>query len=746
MNAFTVIRLGMRKTQHLLIPIMSLFVFSVQVFPQKEIKTSLVNLMVESLQNEGVDIAIKKWHQLKNDTMSYFISESELVNAGNHLLRDERFNDATRLFDLCTGEFPQSYWAFYQAGRAYMTCGQFNIAIDRFKKSYELKDWFITKRFVYVLENYTKTVVDIPMRDGIKLKTIIYAPKTGDEKYPFLVVRSPYGIGPYEKNVLRSVLGPSLIFDTERFIFVYQDVRGKGMSEGDFVEVRPFIPVKGTSKDTDESTDAFDTFEWLLKNVPNNNSKIGLCGGSYHAFYSLMALLSKHPALAAVASEAPVTDWFTGDDFHRNGAFHLLQAVNFFKAYGAVRTGMTSGTTEDILNYPSPDLYSFFLEVGPLKNWNEKYFKDRLPFWNEMMVHGNYDKFWQDRNFLPYLEDINTPVLNIGGWYDAENLYGTLQSYKMIEKNTDNKNYLFMGPWIHTDWIVYGEERYSEILVNKVTAAKFYADSIIFPFYNFYLKDKGTLNFPEAMNYDVGLLQWHKFKKWPPVNAENRVFYLSGNNRLSDIENKASAVMYDEFISDPKKPVPHSYKIENKWDSHFMITDQRFAARRPDVLVYETTNLDENMTVVGDIEADLYVSTTGTDADWFVKVIDVYPENEKDYEGISNKTHMGEYQSLVRLGVMRGKFRNSLENPEPFIPGKVTQVKFTLNDICYTFKKGHKLMIQVQSSCFPLFDINPQKFIDIYSANEDDFQKAIHRVYRSANFQSNIKFNSIKQY
>lgn len=583
------------------------------------------------------------------------------------------------------------------------------------------------------------------MRDGIKLKTIIYSPKRNNEKFPFLVLRSPYGIGPYEENVYRSLVASKWSLELEGYIFVFQDVRGKRMSEGEFVEVRPFISVKTNNNIIDESTDAYDTFEWLLKNIPNNNGKIGMYGGSYHAFYTLMALISNHPALAAAAVEAPITDWFVGDDFHRNGAFHLLQAVNFFRDNGVVRPGLISDSPESILKYPSSDLYSFFLNVGPLKNWNNNYFKNRLPFWNMMMEHSVYDGFWKERNIRQYLNNINVPVLNVGGWYDGENVFGSLNSYKEIEKNKQNKNSVIMGPWFHMDWTPNGEERYSEILVNKKSTGEFFEDSVFIPFLNFHLKGKGKLNLSEAVMYDAGSLKWNKFSTWLPGNSIKKSYYLTEGNNLLKQKSTLTKKIFDEYISDPEKPVPHSYKIEKGWDSNFMLTDQRFAARRPDVLTYQTNVLEEDLTIVGEIEAQLFVSTTGTDADWFVKVIDVFPENEPDYEGISDKTHMSEYQSLVRLGVMRGKFRNSLEKPEPFVPGKITEVKFNLNDICYTFKKGHRLMVQVQSSCFPLFDINPQKFVNIYNADKKDFQKAEHKVYMNKDYASCIKVNILEK-
>lgn len=708
------------------------------VYSQKIEKTKISPILFETISNEGIESAIQKYKQMKIDTSVYLISGNELINVGNKLLVENKLAEALKIFDLTTDEYPKSYWAFYQSGRAYMTAGQFDTAIEKFKISNELKEWFVAQRFIYTLENYTKMVVDIPMRDGIKLKTIIYSPKNETEKYPFLVIRSPYGIGPYEPNVFRSLLGSIWSMETEGYIFVYQDVRGKRMSEGDFVEVRPFIPIKSTDEDVDESSDAYDTFEWLLKNIPNNNGKIGMWGGSYHAFYSLMALLSKHPSLVAVASEAPITDWFVGDDFHRNGAFCLLQAVNFFRTNGVQRTHPISESQGSILDYPSPDLYSFFLSVGPLKNWNTRYFNDRLPFWNDMINHGTYDNFWKERNILPYLKDISAVVLNVGGWYDAENLFGTLNSYKEIEKNSVNMNTVIIGPWFHTDWSPYGEERYSEILVNKKTTGQFFEDSVVIPFFNYHLKSKGKINSFEALMFDAGSLKWNKYQTWPPNFRVKKSLYFSTGNSLLEKKSTGDKNLYDEFVSDPDKPVPHSYKIENGWDSNFMLTDQRFASRRPDVLYYQTQTLKNDLTIAGEIEVELYVSTTGTDADWFVKVIDVYPENEPDFDGISDKTHMGEYQSLVRLGVMRGKFRNSLEKPEPFTPGKVTKVKFNLNDIYHTFKKGHKFMVHVQSSCFPLFDINPQKYLDIYSAEEKDFQKAIHKVFLSGKHQSKI--------
>lgn len=705
-------------------------------------KQKISTVLLEVINKDGLNSAIDKYRILKQtDSTIYDFREAELNNLGYTFLNEKKYSEAIEIFKLNIETYPDKSNCWNSLAEAYMLAGQRENASRSYQKNYELNPNNLkAKHLSYNLANYTKHEYDIPMRDGIRLKTIVYHPIDESQPYPFLLRRTPYGIAPYGENEFKFWLGTYLGFAESGFIFVYQDVRGKLMSEGDFIINRPFIVNKKYFA-VDESTDTYDTIEWLLKNIPNNNGKVGMYGYSYPAFYALMGALSLHPALVAIAPQAPPADIFIGDDFHRNGAFYLLESVNYFRTNGVKRLELTTDEPATVLEYPSPDLYSFFLQTGALKNWNEKYFKGNLSFWNDMMKHGTYDNFWKEKNILPHLNSIKTAVLNVGGWYDAEDLYGPLNVYKSIEKkNNGIVNSIVMGPWFHGGWTRKDGNRLGEVLVESSLASEFYQKNIELPFFEYYLKGKGQINLPEALMYNTGLCKWDSLSSWPPKYIYKKTFYL-GSNSILDEDHSTNTNEYDEFISDPEKPVPHSNKIENSWDPNFMISDQRFASSRPDVLHYQTQELNEDITIVGEIDVELYVSTTGTDADWFVKVIDVYPENDPDFDGISDKTHMGEYQSLVRIGVMRGKFRNSLERPEPFVPSEVTKVKFKLDDIYHTFKKGHKLMVQVQSSCFPLFDINPQKFVDIYNADENDFQKAIHRVFIGGIYQSKINVN-----
>lgn len=736
------------KNFHFFFSFIFVLLTTVEIFSQAGPKRKISNLLFEIINKDGISAAIEKYESLKSaDTALYIFNESELNNLGYQLVYAGRISEAIEIFRLNIATYPDYANGFDSMGEVYMIAGQKEKAIEYYKKAIALDSNIIYgARILYHLEHYDKNEYDIPMRDGIKLKTIVYSPVDKSRSYPFLMIRTPYGINPYGENEYRPAIGPTAQFAKEGYIFVYQDVRGKYMSEGKFEDMRPFIPNK-KSNEIDECTDTYDTVEWLLKNIPNNNGLVGMWGISYPGFYALMGALSKHPAIAAISPQAPPTDWFIGDDFHRNGAFDLLQSVNFLRTNGVARPEPTTEDPERILTYPTPDLYSFFLKTGPLKNWNEKYFHNQLAFWDDIMTHGSYDEFWKERNILPHLKDIKTAVLNVGGWYDAEDLYGAVNSYKEIEKNnTGIINRIVVGPWYHGGWARHDGDRLGEIFVNSSAASDYYINEIELPFFEFYLKGKGEPAATEALIYDTGTCTWNSYSEYPPKLAAEKKFYLSEKNNLTETVSRLNQPdQFDEFLSDPSHPVPYSYRIENSWNYRFMLTDQRFAAQRPDVLYYETETLQEDLTFIGEIEAELSVSTTGTDADWFVKIIDVYPEDEDDYKDMPALTHMGEYQSLVRLGVMRGKFRNSFEKPEPFVPGEITKVKFKLDDVCHTFKKGHKLMVQIQCTCFPLFDINPQKFVDIYNADEKDFHKATQRVYLGGNHPSLIKVNILNE-
>ncbi|MGH7222276.1 MAG: CocE/NonD family hydrolase [Gemmataceae bacterium] len=589
----------------------------------------------------------------------------------------------------------------------------------------------------YVKANYTKYEYRIPMRDGKKLFTAVYAPKDQSKRYPILLMRTPYNVKPYGVDQYKSDLGPSPLFGKSGYIFAYQDVRGRWMSEGAFVNMRPHNPDK-KDREIDESSDTWDTIEFLLKRVPNHNGRVGQSGISYPGFYTAAGMIDAHPALKASSPQAPVTDWFIGDDWHHNGALFLPHMFNFMASFGRPRTGPTK-KFDYKFDHETPDGYQFFLRMGPLANANSRYFKNDVAFWSEAMKHGSYDEFWKARNLRQHLKNIRPAVMTVGGWFDAENLFGALETFKNVETtNKTGTNVLVMGPWRHGGWSRGDGESLGDVHFNSKTSA-FYREHIEFPFFEFQLKKTGEFKHPKAWVFETGTNQWHKHDAWPPKTAKRRSLYLQAKGKLSWTKPQESeAETYDEYISDPKKPVPYLGKIVLGMSPEYMVADQRFAGRRPDVLVYETGVLDEDVTIAGPIQVDLRVSTTGTDSDWIVKLIDVYPNDYPDANPNPKGVRMGGYQQLVRGDVMRGKFRNSFEKPEPFTSGKPAAVSFTMQDSYHTFRTGHRIMVQVQSSWFPLVDRNPQTFVDIYQAKPSDFHKATQRVYRSREMPSRL--------
>jgi putative CocE/NonD family hydrolase len=585
---------------------------------------------------------------------------------------------------------------------------------------------------------YTKYEYRIPMRDGKKLFTSVYVPKDTSQKYPILMMRTPYSVAPYGIDRYRDNLGPSPLFPREGYIFAYQDVRGRWMSEGTFVNMRPHLDTKSGPQDIDESSDTYDTIDWLIKHVPNHNGKVGQWGISYPGFYTAAGMIDAHPAMKAVSPQAPIVDWFVGDDFHRNGTLWLPHFFNFISGFGQPRPEPTRKGPPRF-EHDTPDGYAFFLRMGPLSNADKKYFKGNVAFWNEVMKHGTYDEFWQARNLRPHLKNIKPAVMTVGGWFDAENLFGALETYRHVEANSPGAtNILVMGPWSHGGWSRGDGLALGNVHFNAKTG-EFFREQIELPFFEYHLKGKGGNKHPEAWVFETGTNQWRKHDHWPPQEAKPETFYLQAHSGLStEIPPDGKCQAYDEYISDPAKPVPFQEKIDIGMSADYMTADQRFAARRTDVLVYETPALENDVTITGPIDVDLQVSTTGTDADWIVKVIDVYPDDYPDSNPNPAGVRMGGYQQLVRGDVMRGKFRNSYSNPEPFEPGKPTRVKFRLQDVYHTFRPGHRIMVQVQSSWFPLADRNPQTFVDIYTAKESDFQKATQRVYRSRELPSKV--------
>ncbi len=563
----------------------------------------------------------------------------------------------------------------------------------------------------YIKQAYTKKEVYIPMRDSVRLFTSVYMPKDTTELHPILMYRTPYNAERSEEE-FNFFLLLCLDYVNEGYIFVFQDVRGKYMSEGEFEDIRPYIPNKKDNKAIDESSDTYDSMDWLIKNVPFNNGKIGITGTSYPGFYATMSLPDAHPALKAVSPQAPVADWFIGDDFHHNGAFFLLDAFGFYYSFGRPRPKPTR-SSEPRFKWPVEDSYEFFMRLGPIKNIREWYFGDTIKFWNDATAHPNYDDFWKSRTPLPHLKNIKPAVLTVGGWFDAEDLYGPLHTYQAIEKQNPStiSNRLVMGPWSHGQWNFGKPENLGNIHWNFNTSEHY--RKVEFGFFNYYLKGKGEMNLPEATIFITGSNEWRSFDTWPPENIVEKELYFQPVGGLA-FEPPALKHSYDEYVSDPHKPVPYTEDVHLRRTTSYMTDDQRFAARRPDVIVYQTDILSEDITLTGPIEAMLFVSTTGTDADYVVKLIDVFPDKIVDYPENDKKVPMGGYQMLVRGEVMRGRFRNSFEKPEPFKPNNVTEVKFTLQDVAHTFKKGHRIMVQVQNSWFPLVDRNPQKFVNIY--------------------------------
>ncbi|MEP6712231.1 MAG: CocE/NonD family hydrolase [Ferruginibacter sp.] len=583
----------------------------------------------------------------------------------------------------------------------------------------------------FVKENFIKMDTVIKMRDGIKLYTVVYIPKDTKEKYPILLERTPYSAGPYGDTSYARRIGPNPTLMNEKYIFVYQDVRGRYMSEGVNLEVTPYLENKKNKSDIDESSDTYDAVEWLIKNIKNNNGRVGLYGISYPGFYATASLPGAHPAIKAVSPQAPVTDEFVGDDANHNGAFFLLDNFDFMNYFGKPRTGPVKDYGSQVFDERAKDMYAFFLKLGPLSNTQSaKYFNHKSYIWDEYLQHDTYDDYWKARNIRPHLKNINIPTLVVGGWFDAEDLFGALNTYSSIEKQSpQNKNRLVMGPWTHGAWESGEWKQYASYDFGSNTS-KFFQDTLEARFFNFYLKDKGTFDAAEATVFETGSNQWKSYTSWPPAGVQYADYFLHDAQGLSTQQETGNA--FDEYTSDPNKPVPYTNGIFGGRNNDYMAEDQRFAALRPDVLVYETAALTEDVTLAGKIHAGLQVSITGTDADFVVKLIDVLPENEPNFKNAPRGFQMAGYQRLVRADVMRGKFRNSYEKPEAFEPNKISSVKFDLNDVAHTFKKGHKIMVQVQSSWFPLVDRNPQKFMRIPEATAADFQKENIRIYHSS--------------
>ena len=593
------------------------------------------------------------------------------------------------------------------------------------------------QRAEYIRKSYAKYEYRIPARDGTLLFTSVYIPNdaSATKPYPILLVRTPYSVAPYGTANYKRVLGPTQEYEKEGYIFAFQDVRGTHMSGGEFVNMRPHLSNKTKASDFDESSDTYDSIEWLTKHLPNNNGKVGQWGISYPGFYTSAGAIDSHPALKAVSPQAPIADWFRGDDMHRNGAFNLQLGFGFFSSFGKPRPQPIDITKDIPFDYGTPDAYQFFLDLGALSNANTKFFKDSIPYWNEIAQHPNYDAYWQSRNILPHLKNIKAAVMTVGGWYDTEDLYGPLQTYRAIEKqNPGISNSIVVGPWTHGGWIRTDGEKVGDANFGYKTSQTY--QPIEFAFFKSYLKGGDKAKLPEAWMFETGANRWRGFDAWPPKETQEKNLYFNANSVLSFEPPKQTEIAFDEYLSDPAKPVPYTTEIATRWSNQYVAADQRFASQRPDVLTYQTEILEKDLTFAGPLSANLFVSTTGSDADFIVKLIDVNPANIETPAGELNR---GGQQTLVRGEPFRARFRDGFETPKAFIPNEPTKVQFSINDVFHTFQRGHRVMVQIQSSWFPFIDRNPQSFVrNIFEAKDSDFIKANHRLYRHSVRASSI--------
>jgi len=611
----------------------------------------------------------------------------------------------------------------------------------------------------WIRDNYYKMERYIPMRDGVKLFTSFYIPKDTTERHPILLTRTPYSCAPYGEDKWRSFAERYIrYYLREGYIVVTQDVRGRWMSEGRFVDVRPFIKDKKTDKDVDEASDTYDAIDWMIKNVPYNNGRVGVFGGSYPGFYAAMAAASGHPALKAVSPQAPVTDWFMGDDFHHNGAFFQMDGWAFYSSFGKPRPQPTTVGPKGF-DFHSQDNYQWYLQTGALKNIM-KLTGDSIAFWKDLYAHPNRDAWWQARNARVAMYDIKPAMLVVGGLFDAEDCFGAWNLFKAIRAQSPaTSSHLVMGPWYHGEWASNDGTHLGNIQFGSNTAF-WYQNNIEIPFFNYYLKGKGAdPQTAVATIFFSGENKWKKFAQWPPAEEKEQSLYLQPGGGLawekpsgsSAGQASAGPAGYDEYISDPAHPVPYTEDVHFNRTREYMTDDQRFASRRTDVLTYQTPVLTEDLTLGGPLTADLKVSLSGEDADFVVKLIDVFPDDFTYGSVAAAAGHeppqsypMGGYQMLVRGEVMRGRFRESFEKPVPFKPGRIETVRFSIPDVAHTFKKGHRLMVQVQSSWFPLVDRNPQKFVNIYTCDDSDFQKETIRLYHDSEHPSQLILPVIK--
>ena len=597
----------------------------------------------------------------------------------------------------------------------------------------------------YVKAHYTKYEYRISMRDGKKLFTSVYVPKDTSQSYPILMDRTPYNVAPYGEDQYKKTLGPSDEFEKAGYIFVYQDVRGRYLSEGEFVEMHPHIDVKKSAKDVDDSSDTYDTIEFLLKHVANNNGKVGIWGISYPGFYTSASIIDSHPALKAASPQAPMTDLFLSDDAYHGGAFMLAANFGFYVFFKPFAEPAMPPKTPVPFDFGTPDGYEFYLRAGSLDSLNKTYLKESNSLFTDQMVHSTYDDYWKARDLSRHMKNIKCAVMTVGGWFDAEDLSGPFKTFHAIDQNNSGIfNSLVVGPWVHGGWARSDGDHLGDVQFAAKTS-EFFRANIQFPFFEYYLKGKGP-NLPKAYVFETGTNVWRKYDAWPPAQAHAKTLYLRAGGKLS-FEPPAEKEGFDEYVSDPAHPVPFVDYIATSVPQRYMVDDQRFAARRPDVLVYASDPLEDDVTIAGPVSPKLKIASTGTDSDFVVKLIDVYPDDYPDQETANDtkrvmgapSVRMGGYQQMLRGEPMRAKFRNSWEKPEALTPGKLTEVDFAMPDVNHTFRKGHRIMVQIQSSWFPLVDRNPQSFMEIPFAKPEDFKKATEQVFHSKDAASGVE-------
>ncbi|MGA2631868.1 MAG: CocE/NonD family hydrolase [Terriglobia bacterium] len=585
---------------------------------------------------------------------------------------------------------------------------------------------------------FIKTEAMIEMRDGVRLNTEIYTPVNHADPLPFLITRTPYGLSHDEKGFHSSLSSTYKELADEGFIFVFQDIRGRYKSEGQFTMLR-FPRAPSDPKAIDEGTDTYDTIEWLLKNVPQNNGRVGILGISYGGWLTMMATLEPHPALKAVSEQASPADMYLGDDFHHNGAFRLSYG---FEYAARVETGKTNFS----FDFDKYDTFEWYLDLGPLANANGKYLKGTIPTWNDFVAHPNYDEFWQRQAVTPHLKQVTVPNLNVAGWFDQEDFYGPMKIYEVLEtKDSNHRNFLVVGPWNHGGWSR-GDGRTLGKINFASDTARYFRERVQAPWFAYWLKDKGSLPLRETLAFETGSNQWKDFDQWPPRGSALRKLYFHPQGRLSfDPPAESGERAFDCYESDPAHPVPYRRRpVEPTYPGPgwpvWLTEDQRFVDERPDVLSWESEPLKEDLTIAGDVVAKLFATTTGSDCDWIVKLIDVYPE------AYPSDPAMGGYQLMIANEVFRARFRKSFEKPEAVVPNRVTFYAIDIHSNDHCFLKGHRLMVQVQSTWFPLIDRNPQKYVpNIFRAAEPDFQKATQRIYRSRQFPSHLELPVMTQ-